>query len=401
MPKNNQLESLFIVFLAFGLIFIFLFCLILSSLTLQPINSLPHSIKPLHVTGNQIRTSDGASLILRGVDYSYFIDGPFGSWMLPNGQIEWNTWNTEAIKSNLDAVKSWGCNIIRVPITVQWWVHNSNGFKVNLQYFISEAANRGLYVDLVFWRNIDGEDQVSLPYPPYDNSSIINSANDFVNVWSNVASTLKSYPNVIFELWNEPNGDLTAETSWHKTSQQCVTAIRETGAKNLILLQWNYNICVDFENQTTACFVSGSMDWISSNPLTDPTNNIVYSAHLYSTGFYDSTHNYELKNSYSDMLWALNYAGLLSTASQHPVLIGEIGCNLWVDNTNNEFAWFNNTLTILNQYGISYCGWAWAPWRTGMPWGLVNGEENYAPNQAGQILQRQIACADRMLKLSG
>ena len=60
--------------------------------------------------GNQILTSNGTVVILRGVDYTYFIDGPCGSWMLPNGQIEFNTWDTAALNSNLDAIKSWGCN---------------------------------------------------------------------------------------------------------------------------------------------------------------------------------------------------------------------------------------------------------------------------------------------------
>jgi hypothetical protein len=133
------------------------------------------------------------------------------------------------------------------------------------------------------------------------------------------------------------------------------------------------------------------MDWASSNLINDPLNDIVYSTHLYSDCFYDSFNNYTLKYSYSDMLWALNITGVLSLAAQHPVWIGEIGCNLWATNMNDEYSWYANILSILNQYGISYCGWAWAPWTTGTEWGLVSGQSNFAPNQAGQIFQEQIS----------
>jgi hypothetical protein len=125
--------------------------------------------------------------------------------------------------------------------------------------------------------------------------------------------------------------------------------------------------------------------------LHDPKNNIVYSTHLYSNSFYDSIDDYNSKYSYSDMLWALNVTGLLALASEHPVWIGEIGCNLWDSNMDNEYAWYNNTLTILNQYSIGYSAWAWAPWKTGTQWGIVTGDSNYQPNQAGQILQQKLS----------
>jgi hypothetical protein len=330
-------------------------------------------------------------VILRGVDYSYFIDGPYGSWMFPDGEIEWNTWDKTALNSNLDAIQSWGCNVVRVVTTVQWWTQNTNDFRSNVEYFISQAASRGIYVDFVLWRNDAVEGQPSLPYPPYDNSSIINNVSDFVNVWTSIAATLKVYPNVMFELWNEPNGDAAAEASWLSASQQCISAIRGTGATNLIVVQWGSNIYLDFQNYSPNSDAYSSMDWASSNPLKDPVNNILYSTHIYSSDFFDSLNNYVLKYSYSDMLWALNFTGLLSFASEHPLWIGEIGCNLWASSMDNEYAWYNNTLTILNQNDISYSGWAWAPWRTGTQWGLVTGQSNYAPNQAGQIFQQQIS----------
>lgn len=329
-------------------------------------------------------------MILRGVDYSYFVDGPYGSWMLPDGEIEWNTWDTSAISSNFDAIQSWGCNTVRVLVTVQWWQQNTDNFRSNLNYFISQAASRGIYVDFVLWQDAAGEGQTSLPYPPYDSSGIINSVSDFVNMWTSIANTLKVYPNVMFELWNEPNGDTAAEASWFSVSQQCIDAIRGTGAANIIVVQWGSNAFLDFQNYNPNPDGYSSMDWAFSNSLEDPANNILYSTHLYSNDFFDSQNNSVSKYSYSDMLWAFNITGLLSFSQQHPLWIGEIGCNLWSSNLINEYKWYSNTLTILNQNGINYCGWAWAPWKTGTQWGLVTGQSDYAPNQAGQIFQQQL-----------
>jgi hypothetical protein len=384
--------ALFAVLFTCGFIIFLVVSPVLNNIKVNPPVPAEYLTTPLHVAGNKILTSDGAVVILRGVDYTYFIDGPCGSWMLPNGQIEFNTWDTAAINSNLDAIKSWGCNSIRVLATTQWWVQNTENFQSNLEYFIAQAALRGIYVDFTFWRNSGVMETTSLPYPPYDSGNdVINSVSDFVNVWTSVANTLKGYPNVMFELWNEPNGDAEAEAIWFNVTQQCINAIRGTGSTSIIVVQWGSNTYLDFQNYSNVSTTASSMDWASSNPLNDTINNIVYSTHLYSSGFYDSSNNYVQKYSYSDMLWALNVTGLLSLASQHPVWIGEIGCNLWASNMSDEYAWYSNTLTILNQYGMGYCGWAWAPWSSGTEWGLVSGQSNYVPNQAGQILQEQIS----------
>ncbi len=369
---------------------------IVSSSILFFINNSNHPAKDLstglHVVGNKIVTGNGATLILHGVDYTYFIDNPSGSWMLPSGDTEYGAWDITALNSNLDAIKNWGFNNIRILTTTQWWIQNTANFQNNLEYFITQAAARGITIDFTFWRNNGTSAQTSLPYPPYDSGNrVINSVSDFVNLWSNVANALKPFPNVMFELWNEPNGDDAAQASWFNVTQKCIDAIRGTCASNIIVVQWGSCTYLDFLNYSETLFSCQSAQWALLNSLHDPKNNIVYSTHLYSNGFYDSIENYTSKFSYSDMVWALNVTGLLALASEHPLWIGEIGCNLWNSNMDNEYSWYNNTLTILNQYSIGYSAWAWAPWKTGTPYGLVTGDSNFQPNQAGQILQQKLS----------
>jgi hypothetical protein len=349
------------------------------------------STQPLHVVGNRILNNDGSVIYLRGVDYSYFIDGPYGSWRLPNGQIEWNTWDLNAIASNLDAIKSWGGNCIRVLATSQWWVSNTGNFRNNLETFISMASERGIYVEFTFWRNNDTQTQPAIPYPPYDiGNNVINSVSDFVNMWASVATSLKGYPNVLFEFWNEPHGDAIAEASWFDVTQQCITAIRNTGSTNLIVSQWGFGVGLDFDNSGSSIW---TMDWVNNYPLADSSGNLIYSTHIYRNMFYhcnSGTFVYSL----DDMISALNRT-IFSVVTDKPVFIGEIGCSNWHNDQANELTWFTNTLSLLNQHNLGYCDWAWAPWDSGTEWGLmVSGQPNYAPNQAGQILQQQIASSN-------
>ena len=368
---------------------------IISMLSVFASNGVQAASTPaLHISGTQILTSSGAVVTLRGVDYSWFIEDPNGDWLLPSGTIEWNTWDTTAINSNLAALQSWSVNCIRVLATSQYWIDNTDNYQNNIEYFISTAATYGIYVDLVFWCNSAAQASAStppsLPYPPYDTSGTFSSSTDFVNFWTSVANTLKGYPNVMFELWNEPNGDSTAEASWMSVTQQAITAIRGTGATNIIVAQWNYNVGIDFQN-----YLGGSiwnLNWVNQYPLSDPQNNILYSTHIYRNVFYNDGNSSDgYAYSYNDMKWALTQVGVIGF--NKALWIGEIGCNLWASNMDNEYAWFNNTLTILNENGIGFDAWAWAPWTTGTEWGLVTGQSNsnYAPNQAGQIFEQQIS----------
>jgi hypothetical protein len=62
-----------------------------------------------------------------------------------------------------------------------------------------------------------------------------------------------------------------------------------------------------------------------------------------------------------------------------------------------ELEYFNNTLALFDQYGISYCAFAGPPWAWGSTaprWALVYANQpNYAPTAAGQILKHYLANA--------
>ena len=75
----------------------------------------------LHISGNQIFTANGTPVELKGMDYTYFMDSEGGSWMLPDGSVEFltNPMDTTGVADLLNFMQASGCNIVRVFLTVQ------------------------------------------------------------------------------------------------------------------------------------------------------------------------------------------------------------------------------------------------------------------------------------------
>ena len=105
--------------------------------------------------------------------------------------------------------------------------------------------------------------------------------------------------------------------------------------------------------------------------------------------------------SFADINTALSACDVYAIASEYPVFIGEIGNYLGdtskitmgvvyvngVADYNAQDVFLNNTLTLLDQYGIGYCEFAGPPWSDDTAWGLVqSGVADYALDNAGVIL---------------
>jgi hypothetical protein len=360
-----------------------------SSGTIGTINMLP-----LHVEGNLIKDSLNNTIVLRGVNKVEFADDPDGIWM---GNVMWTDANA---KAELAAMKSWGINVVRCHLNIEDWIvntvnvasdtgHASIPAQTALTRFAQFAAQDGIYVIYDGYSVRDyynGETQDPLPYPPYQTtsgaSSVIASQQDFINWWVSMANVFKSYPNVIFELWNEPHGNSAAKTSWFTVAQSCTTAIRATGATNLIVFQWDYGNYWDLDHNSGETF-----GWITQANLNDSSGNLVYSTHIYDahtlrSGGIGGRYAYTL----TDMNQSFQNMGYYSAAQSYPIIIGETGCDISWSGTDltNEYTRFTNELSLFNQTGIGFLGF-W--WRQIGQYALYNGPPSFTPNQAGQILR--------------
>lgn len=360
-------------------------------------------ISPLHVEGKYIKDELGQIIYLRGINKHGFEDDPGGKWQKPDGTTMIG-WDASIVAANLDAMKSWGINVVRAHQSIQWWIENRGNYKQHIKDLLTMLARRGMYLIFDFYcikgYGEPGYGQDPMPFPPYSieyqlglEPLLIPNEDVFVDVWRSVAEELKEFPNVIFEIMNEPHtvqgiSKEQAIQDWYRVWQKCINAIRDTGAAQIIVVQWDYGIWTNLQ------FGDGSfMDWIEAYPFNDSLNNLVYSTHVYRNDIMLQTSpEYIYAWEYNDLKQAYQQCMLdyiLDTLNK-PVIMGEIGPNMWKtgEELERELAFYNNSLTIFNEWEMGYIGFWW--WPTGR-YAHLTSEQNYQPNRAGEILTAAIS----------
>ena len=340
---------------------------LMSNVTIRSSGTIA-TISPLYVEGRYIEDSFGNIVYLRGVNKAEFADHPGGMWFGSLG------WNVDAARAELDEMKTWGCNVVRCHQAVSCWKFNEGNHRQIIKDFITLCAERGMYVIYDAYSLKPYPDSVihPLPYPPYQNpdnpqTDVIASEDEFVDYWRSVATELKDYPNVVFELWNEPHPSEEAKGSWLNIAQRCIDAIREVGAEQIIIFQWGYGVYTNLPSGG-----GSGVEWILDFPLQDPTGNLVYSTHIYrvylGTGKYPYAEEQEKWGDiraydYEEIKKAFQFMKIdwVGDTLNKPLLIGETGCDLAFTDVELEHeleAW-NNTLKIFNEWGLHYQAFWW------------------------------------------
>jgi hypothetical protein len=368
------------------------------------------TILPLHVDGNYIKNSLGEVVVLRGMNGGHqFVDHPNGVWNPKGGGYfsGYGVWNPDAVKYNLDGMKMWGCNVVRIHTVIEWWVTDNSSYRQHIKDFITWAGERGIYVvfEPCFVRGYPNSHQYCLPYYPYmiadeynnppEDVTIMPNRTAFIDYWVNVANELKGYSNVLFEVYNEPHGNDTVKQEFFEMVQDWIYAVRNVGASQILIVQWGSSIWCNI-NYPPPKNPGNRMDWVEQYPLNDPLNNIVYSFHIYRGDIHRTVPSYLKCWTYEDMKLGLQIClvdYVLNNLSK-PVICGEIGANMWWtgEELQRELAWLNNSLTIFNELGIGYLYYSWtvpAHMRHGC---LSNGYPWLPPpNDAGAIFINSLA----------
>lgn len=333
---------------------------------------------PLHVDGRWIKDSMNDTVILRGVNKGQWVDHPTGCWM-ETGSSDAGCWSFSAQKviDNLDYMLEWGCNVIRLHTTMDWWIDDYQNFRYNIKTVIELANERGIYVifEPCHVRNYQdggGIDDSPLPWTgPW--TDYCASIEDFVDYWRSVVDEMGSYPNVIYELWNEPHGDVE---DWYDGWQQCIDMIRnEKGDNHIILIQWYYG-----QDGSS----NGNLNWVQDYPF-DQTN-LAYSTHVYrGSGAFNPGTLYE----YDDVKTRCIERNVKRIGEEwnKPLIIGETGQRM---NATEEYLAFKNFLTIMNEWNIGYVAWLW---RSSTVYALLTPDTPFPcpPSPSGQTLIDSIA----------
>lgn len=294
----------------------------------------------LQVVGNRLVDGSGATVRLLGVDRSGTEYACIQGWGIFDGPSD---------SASVQAIAGWHANAVRVPLNEDCWLgidgaaaaYSGSTYRTAITSYVKLLGSYGLYAILDLHWSAPGTFQATgqAAMPDQDHSPAF---------WSSVASTFRSSPSVLFDLFNEPfperegaadpwgcwlNGCQLSDSAfgtWQAAGMQTlVNAVREAGATQPIMLGG-----LEYANDLTG--------WLSHKP-SDPNGSLVA-----------SWHSYPFNACNTQSCWDSQVAPV---AQQVPVVTGEVG-----DNVCSAATYVPVLLPYLDSHGISYLGWTWDAW---------------------------------------
>jgi len=297
----------------------------------------------LHAVGNQLQDVAGAPVLLHGVNRS-------GSeYACINGQGFFDGPTDDAA---IRAMLTWNVNAVRIPLNESCWLginkapptFSGQAYKDAIKSFASRLEGFGLVPVLELHWAAPGDLSASKLFP-------MPNADHSPSFWRDVASTFVDDDGVVFELYNEPfphnnqnteaawqcwrDGCTHPQIKWGQTvafesyeaagMQELVSAVREVGAKQLILLGG-----VQYSNSVSR--------WLEYAPQ-DPLANLAAAWHVYNF------------NRCSNATCWSNEPGVVS--AQVPLLATEIGQD------DCQATMVNPLMQFLDEHQSSYLAWWW------------------------------------------
>ncbi|HEX4125333.1 MAG TPA: cellulase family glycosylhydrolase [Tepidisphaeraceae bacterium] len=338
---------------------------IAKSATISP-TTAPALLPPeLHVSGNQLIDPTGKPVWLQGLCLD---------------SLEWSAKGEHLDASIPVAIEQWHANVIRLPISREYWDGRGHyqkpdggaAYREVVDRCVEATVGRGAYLVLDLHR-----------FGPPDQADA-----DF---WKDAATRYKNFPGVIFELFNEPHSlswrlwrdggsladaanDKNVVENNEKTDQATtvgmqalVDAVRSTGARNLIVaggLDWGYDL-------------SGVVNGFALHD-TPGADGIMYSSHIYpwKKGWQHAT---------------------LDAAAKFPVFVGEVGnINAWSDfkfippsqqtePVGPTSQWPIDMLGMIQKYKLNWTGFSFHP-RCGPE---IISDWNYTPTDYWGVFVKQ------------
>lgn len=229
------------------------------------------------------------------------------------------TWFPDFINENSFRTlrDDWNTNVVRLAMYVDEWgngqcyMKNKDGSRQLLEKGVDICIKLGMYV-IIDWHVLN----------PGDPTAYTDEAISFFN---DISKKYANYPNIIYEIVNEPNGNATWGGVIKPYAEKVIPVIRK--------------------NDKDAVIIVGTPTWSQDidQALADPLDfdNVMYALH-----FYAATHTDWLRERTEKCV-----AGGL------PIFVSEFGCCDASGNGGNDFGQTEKWLKLLDKYGISYCNW--------------------------------------------
>lgn len=289
------------------------------------------ALPALHVVGPLIKDPNGKTIVLCG--YA----------LIDIGALYQKTNSVTGITNRIDAIAAAGltAHVVRMPVYPKTDFNGNVPYYSGLPYPVGTPAPAGQKVTVM-----TGPDYISKVLKPAvdyatsknlyaiidlhqidDTNTAHNSGAAATSFWTDIAPQFKDYPNVIYELYNEPINSGMAWATFKPQVQTWVDTVRAAAPNNLIVVP--------------------SMSWdqhpgdAASSPPTG--TNLVYTAHVYPNN------------------WGASFQQQLATATKvAPVFITEWGYS----SPQTAANWGNAFQTIVDGDGAS-----WTAWVTDNSWG--------------------------------
>lgn len=315
----------------------------------------------VRVSGNELVNKSGAAIRLIGVDQS----GAESNCVHGEGFGIPSTATT--IQTMITSLKGWKIDAVRLPLNEDCWLGINNlpkpqdggaPYRSAVTTYVKDLTNAGLAVIVDLHWGAPGTELATGKEPMADESHA-------PTFWKSVAGAFKSDLGVLFDLYNEPETDIsftcllqgcTVNGAQVAGYDQLIGDVRGTGATNVIMLAGtNYAANPDG-------FIK---DW----PI-DGDKQLAISIHAYN-----------FNGAKEPGTWARwKNEGLLSKA---PIITGELG---EIDCTDN---FINSYMTWADANKVSYLAWAFNVGTCKQPFLLQNA--NGTPNAYGAVYKAHIA----------
>lgn len=207
------------------------------------LNAQVQTHKYLSVSGTQLVNSSNEPVVLRGMSFGWHSMWP-------------RFYNEKAVKW---LKKDFNCNVVRAAMGVELgeysYLKDPKFSKEKIEAVIKGAIKSDIYV-IVDW---------------HSHNINLKEAKEF---FAEISKKYSKYPNIIYEIFNEPDHESWAEVKAY--SEEVIKVIRENDLKNIILVgspHWDQDV-----------------DLAAADPILGYTN-IMYTMH-----FYAATHGKELRD---------------------------------------------------------------------------------------------------------
>lgn len=225
----------------------------------------------LDVEGPDLVTAGGESLRLRG------IMPPDPAALAGDGRFS---------AALFEEIAATGASVVRIAVHPEYWREDPDYLWRYLDPAVRWAGEAGLYV-IIDWHSIGNVRTGEAPLRPDLYSHTEELTHEF---WAATARYFADTPNVLFEVFNEPQGITAGE--WRAAAQDIVRVIRSQGAEQPVVVG--------------GIAYARDLSWVLEDPVDDPA--VVYASHIFP--------------SHAEASWPRDFG---EVAARYPVLLTEWG----------------------------------------------------------------------------